>query len=319
MTYIETTLGVAWSANSGNIPDATIRTRWQDFDTLLQSLGLIEVTTETGRISSFATINLNVATETFYGFKLYQLTDARQASRPILIKVEFGVTRAGTAVDLNFGPSFRITLLSGTDGAGNVGAGQSSSGAFLIGVGNSSNYLAAQFRAVYSAVFGCLYIGLIASTSADFISLERLRDPSGVPTNEGFEVRCGSQRAGSFQFNRVVKTNSASSWLHTRNINSSTSNAAGGNVLAGPGMISGESMSYDGATGMFLHHPLTFKPYPPNMAILGVMAVDFGAETVVTVSRYGTPQTYKCIPPQSSGGQAAVSSSQARTAICTSI
>lgn len=317
MPYVESTYGVAWSTSSFNITDAAIQQRWQDFHDTIVGAGLTEVTGETGRLASFTSPTINVTGESFYGFRIYRFNDTLQATRPIYLRVDFGANRSGTGANANYCPEFKINLGCGTNGSGTLTG--STWGPFYIDGYQSTAVSSSNLRAVYSDTYGLfavILVGIAGGVNDGFV-IERTRDLTGAPTNEGLYVQASAGKT-SLQVHAtgLLKWTSSSAFTFAR----TTYNTSGG--AANPAMINPvgntSSLSYDGNTGALLHYPFSYKPYPPAMALVSVAVTDFGPDVVTAITRYGIPQTYKTAAAAATlAGN--VGNSNGRLAICTSI
>lgn len=321
MPYAETTAATSWAVNTGNKTDSEIKTRWSEFDALLAGAGLSEVSGETGRLASFASPTLNVSGTSYYGFRIYEFTDTLQSSRPIYIRVDFGAHRNGTGADVNYSPAFRLNVYSGTDGSGNLESGGSSSGPYYFVTTQAGGFTSAQFRAVYSEDYGALAIILhMSSSTMQGFVLERLRDYTGAPTDEGMHIGSftSSVFSGDVCSNRFIEFNSGSSWTLVRSDYGATATLGYPTILV-PQSGLASTLSFDSNTGMALHYPYSYKPYPPLVSVMGVGSTDFGVDAAIVTTRYGVSMTYKGCGTGNFAGNVPNAAANLRLAICTSI
>lgn len=92
--------------------DAEFRTWGSGVAAALQACGLVK-TSDTGQID-WATVTRPAGTTTAAGYEIYRFNDALQATKPVVIKVEYGNANSVGA------PSLWITVGSTTNGAGTI-------------------------------------------------------------------------------------------------------------------------------------------------------------------------------------------------------
>lgn len=98
-----------WSSGNIHDSDANFRIWGSEFSAKLALCGLIQ-TADTGQIN-WATV-LRPAAGAVAGYEIWRFNDAMQASAPIFLRFNFGTSSAAT------GPSIRVELGTGSDGAG---------------------------------------------------------------------------------------------------------------------------------------------------------------------------------------------------------
>jgi len=93
--------------------DAEFQAYVQDYEAAILASGFLEVAPDTGQLNPL-TIAKPAVVSTWAGYRIYRATDAMAPTKPIYIKVEYGV---GAAVD-RF--AVRRTTATGTNGAGTL-------------------------------------------------------------------------------------------------------------------------------------------------------------------------------------------------------
>jgi hypothetical protein len=83
------------------------------FDTFVTS-GLWVQTADTGQVTISTIAHATIA-NTYQGYHIYKMADTLQATKPCFLRMEFGASSAS-----NLSPAFKITIGTGTDGAGNI-------------------------------------------------------------------------------------------------------------------------------------------------------------------------------------------------------
>lgn len=293
MSYVESTASAAWSTASFNITDANLQQRWQDFHDTITGAGLVELNTETGRLSPFSGATPNINGESFYGFRIYRFNDTLQATRPIYLRVDFGATRSGTGANTNYAPVFKINLGCGTDGAGTLTG--STWGPFYIDGNQGSTFSSAQLRATYSNTSSCFAVVLTSANSADGFVVERLRDAAGAPTNAGFYIQgvATARSAGQVYGVGILKSTSSTAFTFGRTTYS-TAASSGQPATLNPQSAT-TSLTFDSNTGILLHYPLTHRPYAPCLSVVTVSSGDFASDVTINTTRYGNAQSYKAL------------------------
>lgn len=100
---------VSWSTPIEHSSDATFRAWGSDLSTRFATAGLVQ-TTDTGQINWVTATRPGAIA--FAGYEIWRFNDTLQATSPVFIKVEYGTANNTTV------PALRITVSSGTDGAG---------------------------------------------------------------------------------------------------------------------------------------------------------------------------------------------------------
>ena len=100
---------VSWSTPIENSSDATFRAWGSDIAARLATAGLIQ-TADTGQIN-WVTV-LRPAASAYGGYEVWRFDDTLQGTSPVFMKIEYGSSNNQAT------PALRITVSSGTNGAG---------------------------------------------------------------------------------------------------------------------------------------------------------------------------------------------------------
>lgn len=172
--------------------DADFRTWGSGLAAQIQAMGLVQ-TADTGQVN-WATV-LRPAANAFTGYEIYRFADALQATKPVFLKVEYGV---GSAVDR---PALRISVGTGSNGAGGL-TGQLGVVPATPGTG-FSKVAGTTLESVCSGSTSRL--SLVTNLDpgnnafATVYLIERPRDPAGAPTGDGIFYFHGTSAATDFQ------------------------------------------------------------------------------------------------------------------------
>jgi hypothetical protein len=157
-----------------NSTDALFRA-WAKFISDSFALGWTD-TVASGEIN-FVTVLAPTVANTAQGFKVYRMSDALQATKPVFVKIEFG-----SATTVN-NPAIWITIGTGHDGSGGITginfARTQITASTNSATANTDNYGSAANNRVHFAIF------LTTASASIVFSLERTKDATGADTNEG--------------------------------------------------------------------------------------------------------------------------------------
>lgn len=162
-----------------NTTDTTFRSWGSGIHNALAAIGLVN-TADTGQ-ANWATVTKPVGTDTIKCYEIWRLNDALQATAPVFIKFEFGLSGGGVL-------GIMISAGTGTDGAGNLtGAGA------RLWASNSAGDDSGANTCYFSGDTDRFIFTLIHGTAAQspVWFLERLVNDSGVSTGEGIVYGCG--------------------------------------------------------------------------------------------------------------------------------
>lgn len=161
--------------------DARFQAWVQAVHDTLAAVGLVQ-TADTGQIDP-ATTTVPGSTGGVAGYEVWAFNDALQPTKPILIKVEYGINLTAGV------PALAYTVGTHTDGAGTIGGQQTQ----RISPNSFSN-LAAGDHPVLGSGDGS-YVALLSmgdfanvNVGSGFLIIERTKDSNGVVTDDGFVV-----------------------------------------------------------------------------------------------------------------------------------
>ena len=148
------------------------------FDTFVTTGGWVQ-TADTGQVTISAIAHATVA-NTYQGYHIYKMADTLQATTPCFLRVEFGASAAAAN-----SPAFKITVGTGTDGAGNITGVLS--GPFIVTTAlntttGCNSYGSADTNRCHLLLF-------CQGTTQLVFSIERTKNATtGADTNEGYLI-----------------------------------------------------------------------------------------------------------------------------------
>lgn len=224
---------------------------------------------DTGQLT-ISTATHPTLTNTVVGYRVYKMNDTLQATKPCVMKLQFG---SGAAANT---PVLTVTIGTGSDGAGTITGtlcGPLAVTSALNGTNATNSYGSANTNR-----FQILLFVRNAATDSLLFSIERTHDgTTGADTGDGFLVTWQNTTPGS-----------VTNWVNSTP--GSQPPAENGFTV----VLSNVSISSFGSnTGVGF--PLHYKGYVQPVAI-GVIIVnkgDFLAGAQPTVSVYGTSHTYQ--------------------------
>lgn len=181
---------VSWSTPIEHSNDATFRAWGSDLSARFATAGLVQ-TADTGQIN-WATV-LRPGTIAFAGYEIWRFNDSLQGTAPVFIKVEYGTANNATV------PALRITVSSGTNGAGtSTGLVSATLVAYaattLIANANITNFNS--FLCATAGFAGLAFkIGAASVSNLTLIgfTVQRTVDNTGAPTATGVVLTtCGA-------------------------------------------------------------------------------------------------------------------------------
>lgn len=162
-----------------NLPnDADFRTWGQGIAAQLAAMGLVKAA-DTGQID-WSTVTKPTVISTFAGYEIWRFNDSLQATRPVFIKIEYGVS---SAVDR---PGLRFSVATGTNGAGTLTGGVTNLVTVSPSGSKSSGATLPSFCSGSSSRLN-LFTNHDASNGSFFMGLfvERTKNASGQDTADG--------------------------------------------------------------------------------------------------------------------------------------
>lgn len=170
------------TVNLSATTDSNYRAMGQGFKTFFTSVLGLTQTADTGQ-ADWATAIKPVATG-FGHYEIYRLNDSGQATRPLFIKVRYGVGNPAT------GASVQFDIGEGSDGAGNL-TGATWLGLWLFTINSSTLNATVDITGNWNPVTG--YFGFCTLNSSQgatpiTFSAERLRNFDGTPSTRGFAL-----------------------------------------------------------------------------------------------------------------------------------
>ena len=180
---------VSWSTPIENSSDATFRAWGSDIAARLATAGLIQ-TADTGQIN-WVTV-LRPAASAYGGYEVWRFDDTLQGTSPVFMKIEYGSSNNQAT------PALRITVSSGTNGAGTptglvTTAIANYANGVLVANANITNFPS---HAVHTDGFFALVFKMGAGVNAltlFSVSVQRSADNTGAPTGEAVAlIGCGT-------------------------------------------------------------------------------------------------------------------------------
>ena len=167
--------------------DAEFRAWGKAISDALTAIG-IPKTGDAGQID-WSSVAAPAAGSTVKGYEIRQFNDTLQASKPILIKLEFGSATSATV------PSLWITIGTATDNAGNL-TGLTTTRKQLYNTAATVAYTTlVSGDANRVALFGAIDSG--SGNYSVWFVVERTHDAAGADTDEGFLYTAGMMGAGN--------------------------------------------------------------------------------------------------------------------------
>jgi hypothetical protein len=249
--------------------DATFRAWATKIHNALVAVGLIE-TNDTGKIN-LATVT-RPASSTFAGFEMFRFDDSLQATKPVFLKVEYGMSSSANV------PAVRFTVGTATDGAGTLTAPFVLATCRPTAVGTHDLW----GSGVASEGRFAVMVGMESTASGDYygICFERGRNSDGSSNGDKQQFMC----FGTFTTSHAVRTGQmdrGSSGPTTVYDRVPAMILGFGNIVVGG----------DHAVAPILH--LDGKMAYPPLGLLAVRTADVSAGTQFTVTRYGTSRNYR--------------------------
>lgn len=262
--------------------DTEFRAWIQGVEAALVACGLV-VTADTGQLDP--TTAVKPATATFAGGRMYRFNDALQATKPIFIKVSYGVS----------GGSFNIPMLAVQVGTATTGAN------VIAGIAAPSRTLqvttvpaAAETRNTYVsgdmagnariALIGGIdtALGSTAFNRVSGFSVERSKDAAGADTGEAVHVQWWFTSTGSHQ-------------------SFSFTGLTPGIEATMPSVSPTQSMAAGTDVGLAPIFPIFGKILPPLLSLMGYWNGDLQGLVGVPVNIYGVDHNYLPMGPNSNG------------------
>ena len=248
-------------------PDASIKDWPGKIENLLSIGGWIQ-TSDTGQTLA---INMTAATSgnQVRGYQIWRMADSLQSTSPVFMKLEFCSGAGATQ------PTLKVTIGSGSDGAGNITTVYISQVASYTGATGSG---AASFIGSASTNRICFYIG-VGSGGQIILFVERTKDTAGADTSDGVLAMLESYSIPT-------------SALNLFKLGRSAGNNPVNSTNIGAFVPSGSSWSLGTNIGVC---PIRFfdgMPTNPCKSALVYMHADIAELSTIQVSIYGVSRTY---------------------------
>ena len=250
---------------------ATFRAYHKDISDTIKAAGA-SITNDTGQID-FSTVTMP-SSGTVGGYEIFKLdTDTQQANLGMYIKLEYGKG------DFS-GPSFAISAGTGTDGAGNLTGAVSTRQFFKSSSSGSTGTLRATTGDGRFCVVPHLWQAGRSNANGNWLFIvERLRDATGNPTDDGFIVfLMGGNNPSFVQYYEVVTPDN--------------------NISLGGGSLFGTWLqNVSGTVGADTYLSSIFpivkhRAYGAMTSAQLYYHTDITSDTPIAISRYGTERTY---------------------------
>ncbi len=269
---------------SGFTTDAKFRTWGAAVSAAIAAAGLTQ-TADTGQ-ANWTTATKPVATNTFMptagAYEIWRFNDSLQATKPVFIRVDYG----SNGVASGNGPGTRLTIGTGTDGAGTitgVNTGAVQHGGSTVAPTNTASVI----QACYVATQGFFYLGaglnLVsgAANHGGWWVIARTCDTSGATTGDGLVVTRQATSASvlatayGLNFNTGVLVASA---------------VPAANYLRNASLATGSSVP------LYKHYAAINVIYPLNQ-IMTYFASDIAANSTFSATPWGaSAHTYLALP-----------------------
>lgn len=252
--------------------DATFRTWGSGIAAQLATVGLVQAA-DTGQIN-WTTVT-RPGTSTYAGYEIWRFNDSLQATKPVFIKIEYGI---GTVADR---PALRLTVSTATNGAGTPSGQVSSVRTLAAGTSYASGATNISYCSGDSGRLNLAtnYLNPGTNTGCLYVLLERTQNIDGSRTGDAviFFTFLGNGTSAGYQvipFSGAIP--SAGSFNYGLQPGSSGSQSAvGADVAVSP------SLAFFGKT--FLVSWCCF-----NVA-------DIGAQSTFTMSHLGATHTFLAV------------------------
>lgn len=278
--------GQVLSLNSTSSTDVAFRAWGSAISAAFTALGFTK-TADTGQIN-LTTVTAPVAVNTSAGYEIRQFTDTLQATRPIVVKVEYGSGPGSTAT-----PQMWATFGTASDGAGTITStpGYGTTVSARRTVGPTTNGLTGQTSNCYlgnadgSAIGLMLWPTTAAAWGGGMFAVERTRNLDGTPNGDGFYWIASSSdgATGSAQWQQFVFTSG-----YTQQSSSSQLP-----VLFPPAMAN--TITQTIGADLFplpVFTGITPKLQAPSQLLAAVNKADLTAGAQVSMTHYGTARTF---------------------------
>lgn len=246
--------------------------------TALAAVGLTK-TGDTGQVTWSTSVTPPGVLDTYPYYEVWRFNDALQATSPIFFKLEYGSSY------LALGDcGLRITVGTGSDGAGNITGNISS----LATPGSGANSATLQTCYVSSdggRVNVVMFAGAVLSVSFGFY-IERLKNNAGAVAAGGVDVF-----AFGYETNGATAATSFQQWLCDTNVGLKNPNTpATVPLCAMPATGTG---TFGGNVGLYPIVPIQGYAGFPTMGALAFFAADITTSGVgITLSMYGTNHNF---------------------------
>lgn len=168
--------------------DADFRTWGSAITAQILAMGLVKHT-DTGQIN-WGTVT-RPAINVYAGYEIWRFADALQATKPVFIKVEYGI---GAVADR---PALAITVGTATNGAGTLTGQVSTRKTQLAAASKTAGVVLPSFcSGDTDRLTLCTNLDNATATFGIFINIERPKDSSGVSVGDGI-VTCFNASNGS--------------------------------------------------------------------------------------------------------------------------
>lgn len=236
----------------------------------LGALGWIQ-TADTGQIDW--TTNPAVPAAGVYLYQIWRMADALQATLPIFLKVEFG-SIAGPL------PSFRYTVGTATNGAGQIIGINTGAPIVLPAVAGQVNQGVAQFECDFSGSTGrfsmLMWRNCTGVNNPFLLVIDRSKDNAGADTDEYVTIVHGAY-SNNIRQQSIVKAVGAT--------NAETQ-------LVSAAIFSSASAAFNNKVAVLPIFPLVGQLGNPMLGCASIKAADFPEGTTFTCTMYGVVRTF---------------------------
>ena len=257
-----------WTSEAFLSDNTEFQTWAQRIHTAITGVGITN-TSDTGQVD--LTTAARPSAGSYAGYKIYRFSDTLQATKPIFIKIEYGV---GSAQDR---PAMRVSTGTGTNGAGTLSGQLSGSRVITPGSSRADEDTAANFASGDTNRLA-LALNLITSGAGTFGMVwvvERSHDEDG--TDNGDFCSFASIGTGGAGHQPIPFTGTVPSL-----------------VTALPCLIPNRNDTFGTGGDIYLLpvRPSIIKEEPPMRDILVYRHADIAEHSSITVDHYDTPLVF---------------------------
>lgn len=246
--------------------------------TALAAVGLTK-TGDTGQITWSNGVSLPGGADTFIGYEVWRFNDALQSSSPIYFRIDYGSSWLATG-----DPGIKVTVGTGSDGAGNL-TGNLSTACYAGAGANSATAQTNYVSSDGSRVNVVLFAGATVNVCCGFY-IERLKNNSGAATSGGVDIF-----AFGYKANGVGTAAAFQQWLCDANVGLTNPFIPATTPLCA--MPSSGTGTFGANVGLYPIVPIQGYAGYPTMGALTFFTADINTSgTSLSITMYGSSHTF---------------------------